>query len=202
MAAPLEFYFDFGSPYAYLAGARIDDLAARHGRTVEWRPFLLGAVFKVTGMKPNMHQPLRGAYLKQDTRRCARRWGIPFTFPEVMPMNALVPSRAYYWLLGIDAGRAKALARAVFHAHWAEGRDLGSLEQIVQAADEAGLGLDPAALAAGVQDPAVKERLRAETDQAMARGVFGAPFFFVDGEPFWGADRLEHIDRWLRIGGW
>lgn len=200
MTAPLDFYFDFASPYGYLASTRIDALAARYGRSVTWRPILLGAVFKVTGMTPNVMQPLRGDYLRHDVVRFARLLGVPIAFSPVLPMNALAASRAYYWLLDAEPEQARALARAVYEAQWAQGRDMGAVEAVAEVA--AGLGIAPEALRAAVQDPAVKERLRAETDQAIARGVFGSPFIFVDGEPFWGADRLDQIERWLEQGGW
>ncbi|CAK0772547.1 2-hydroxychromene-2-carboxylate isomerase [Azospirillaceae bacterium] len=199
-AAPLDFYFDFGSPYAYLASTQIDDLATRCGRTVAWRPILLGAVFKVTGMKPNMHQPLRGEYLKHDTHRFARLLGIPYTFPAVMPMNSVIASRAYYWLTMSNPVQAHAFAKAIFRAHWVEGEDLSPFEAVAKVA--AAFGIDAPALETGVQASAVKERLRKETDDAVTRGVFGAPTIFVDGEPFWGVDRLPQIELWINKGGW
>jgi 2-hydroxychromene-2-carboxylate isomerase len=197
---PIDFYFDFASPYGYLGSLQIDAVAARHGRTVAWRPILLGVVFKLTGMKANMHQPLRGDYLRHDTARCARELRVPYTFPKVMPLNPVAASRAVYWLESRDVGRARALAAAIYHAHWGEGRDLESPEAVAEVA--ASLGLDRAAVLDGIQQPEVKDRLRRETDTAIARGVFGAPFFFVDGEPFWGADRIAQIDHWLATGGW
>lgn len=200
-ADPLDFYFDFASPYGYLAARFIDGLAGRHGRSVRWRPILLGAVFKVTGVKPNMLQPLRGDYLKHDIVRSARLLGQPLTFPKVMPVNGLAASRAYYWVEQGDPSRARALARAIYDAHWAEGRDVGPAQTVAEIASDS-LGIDPAALLDGIGHANVKERLRVETDQAISRGVFGAPFIFVDDEPFWGADRLEQIDRWLTSGGW
>ncbi len=198
--APIEFYFDFASPYGYLASLRIDEVAARHDRTVVWRPILLGVIFKLTGMKANVHQPLRGEYLRHDTARCARDLGVPFTFPAAMPLNPVAASRAVYWLEIHDARQARALAVAIYHAHWGEGRDLESPSAVADVA--ATLGIDSAALLEGIQQPDVKDRLRRETETAIARGVFGAPFFLVDDEPFWGADRLDQIDRWLATGGW
>jgi len=220
MGAPLEFYFDFASPYGYLASVDLERLASRHGRGVIWRPILLGAVFKITGVKPNLHHPLRGEYLLRDTVRFARLRGIPFTTPSSMPMSALAASRAFYWLDTLDAldaagegsggggggdgggsGRAVTLARAVFHSHFVEGRDLGPREAVAALAATC-LGLDQRAVLAGIDQPEVKDRLRQETDRAIERGVFGSPFVFADGEPFWGADRLDQVDRWLDSGGW
>lgn len=200
MAVPIDFYFDFSSPYGYLASLRIDELAARHGRDVVWRPFLLGVVFKITGQSPLPDQPLRGVYARRDIDRFARLIGAPFRFPTSFPMLALAASRAYYWLLDRDPAQAKALARAIFHAYFADGRDVGTPEAVAREAEK--IGADGSALRAALQDPAVKERLRRETEAAIDRGVFGSPIIFVDDEPFWGADRLEQVERWLDTGGW
>jgi 2-hydroxychromene-2-carboxylate isomerase len=200
MSAPLDFWFDFASPYGYLASTRIDDIAARHGRTVRWRPILLGAVFKVSGMKPVMDQPLRGEYLIHDVPRFARLLGVPLTMPAKVPLNGLAACRAFWWLEPSDPSKAHALAKAIYHAHWGEGRDVATAEQVAEVA--APLGIPAADLIAGVQEPLVKARLRAETDEAIRRGVFGAPFIQIDGESFWGADRLDQIDQWLARGGW
>jgi 2-hydroxychromene-2-carboxylate isomerase len=200
MTAPLDFWFDFASPYGYLASTRIDDLAARHGRAVRWRPILLGAVFKVSGMKAVTEQPLRGGYLAHDVPRFSRLLGVPLTMPAKMPLHALAACRAYWWLEPSDPAKAHALAKAVYHAHWGEGRDVTTPEQVAEVAAQ--LGIPAAELIAGVREPLVKDRLRAETDEAIRLGVFGAPFFMIDGEPFWGADRLDQIDQWLTRGGW
>jgi 2-hydroxychromene-2-carboxylate isomerase len=200
MAKPIDFYFDFSSPYGYLASARIDDIAARHGHVVAWRPFMLGVAFKTTGQSPLTEQPLRGQYHLRDFNRSARLIGVPFKLPDPFPFPALAASRAYYWLLDRDPKQAKALARAVYHAVFGEGRDMRAAAAV--AAVGQGLGINPDALQAGIESPAIKERLKVETEAAIARGVFGSPFIFVDGEPFWGHDRLDHVDRWLATGGW
>ena len=196
----MDFYFDFASPYGYIAATRIDDIAARHGRTVSWHPIMLSAMFKVSGMKAVMDQPLRGDYLLHDVPRFARLLGVPVTIPEKMPLHSLVAARAFWWLQPTDPAKAHALAKAIYHAHWGEGRDMATVEQVAEVAEP--LGISAADLAAGVQDQAVKDRLRAETERAVQRGVFGAPFILVDDEPFWGADRLDQIDQWLARGGW
>jgi 2-hydroxychromene-2-carboxylate isomerase len=117
-----------------------------------------------------------------------------------MPMNSLAASRAFVWVAENDDDQARRLARALLHAHWAEGRDLSAAEAVAEIA--AAMGVDRAALLAAVADPRIKERLKAQTKTAIARGVFGSPFIFVDGEPFWGADRLPQIEAWLSKGGW
>ena len=200
MPAPLDFYFEFASPYGYLASLRIDAIAAAYEREVDWRPVMLGAAFKLTGTAPNLVLPLKGDYLRRDVPRCARLLDAPLKMPEVAPMNSLAASRAFWWLEGIDADLAKGFAQAVFHAHWGEGRDLSTAEQVAEIG--ATLGIEPAELVAATQDPAIKQRLKDETERSVARGVFGSPFVFVDDEPFWGADRLDHVERWLATGGW
>jgi 2-hydroxychromene-2-carboxylate isomerase len=200
MAAPIDFYFEFASPYGYLASTQIEALAARHGRSVAWHPIMLGAAFKETGARPLTEVPLKGPYLRHDVPRFARLLGVPLILPPVMPMNSLAASRACVWLAETDAGQAKRLARALFHAHWGEGRDLGAPEAVAEVA--AAFGIDRDALARALADPRIKDRLKADTQAAIARGVFGSPFIFVDGEPFWGADRLPQVEAWLSKGGW
>ncbi len=200
MAAPIDFYFEFASPYGYLASTQIDALAARHGRTALWHPMMLGAAFKETGARPLMQTPLKGPYLLHDVPRFARLLGVPLTLPPVMPMNSLAASRACLWLDEDNPARAKSLAKALLRAHWGEGRDLGAPEAVAEVA--AGFGIDRQALLAAVADPRIKDRLKERTQAAIERGVFGSPFMFVDGEPFWGADRLPQVEAWLARGGW
>ncbi len=200
MAAPLEFFFDFASPYGYLASLQIDAIAAGHGRTVRWRPFMLGAAFKETGQSPLPQQKLRGPYHLHDFARSARRIGVPFKMPEPFPFAALAPSRAFYWLEEQNPARARDYAAAVYRMIFAEGRPVGDAAAAVAAG--ATFGIDAAALTAAVNDPAIKEKLRQATEEAIGRGVFGSPFIFIDGEAFWGHDRLPQIEEWLDRGGW
>jgi 2-hydroxychromene-2-carboxylate isomerase len=200
VAAPIEFYFEFASPYGYLASTRIDVLAARYGREVSWRPIMLGAAFKLTGAQPLVRTPLKGDYMMRDLPRFARLLGVPFQAPPLMPANSLAASRACIWLAQDDPAKAKALAQAVFHAHWGEGRDIARPDDVAAIAGP--LGIEHAALLAAVADPAIKERLKEATAAAIGRGVFGSPFILVDGEAFWGADRLDQVERWLAAGGW
>ena len=200
MPAPLDFYFEFASPYGYLASLRIDAIAAAYDREVTWRPIMLGAALKLTGGGPNMNLPLKGPYLLHDAPRFARFLGVPLRVPPVMPANSLAASRAFWWLDGQDPDMAKGFAQAVYHAHWGEGRDISTPEQVAAIGET--LGVTAADLLAATQDPAIKARLKAETDRSLERGVFGSPFVFVDDEPFWGADRLDQVERWLATGGW
>ncbi len=200
VAEPVDFYFEFASPYGYLASLRIDAIAASYDREVAWRPIMLGAALKATGSQPNVSVPLKGEYLRRDVPRFARLLDVPLAMPAAMPMNSLAASRAYWWLADRDQDLAKGLAQAVLHAHWGEGRDLGPPEAVAEVGET--LGLPRGELLAAVQDPAIKARLKEETDRSIERGVFGSPFFFVDGEPFWGVDRLNQVERWMRTGGW
>jgi 2-hydroxychromene-2-carboxylate isomerase len=200
MSAPLDFYFEFASPYGYLASTQIDALAARHGRTVVWRPIMLGAAFKQTGTRPLMQTPLKGPYLLHDVPRFARLLGVPLRLPPVMPMNSLAASRACVWLDQDNPARARSLAKALLRAHWGEGRDLGTPEAVAEVA--ARFGIDCQALLAAVADQRIKDSLKEQTQAAIERGVFGSPFVFVDGEPFWGADRLPQVEAWLSKSGW
>lgn len=200
MPAPIDFYFEFASPYGYLASLRIETIAAAYGREVTWRPIMLGAALKLTGSQPNVQAPLKGEYLRRDVARFARLLDVPLTFPPVLPMNSLAAARAYWWLFEQDEDLAKGLAQAIFHAHWGEGRDLSAPDAVAEVAET--LGIDRQELLAAVQDPRIKARLKDETDRSIERGVFGSPFVFVDDEPFWGADRLDQVERWLATGGW
>jgi 2-hydroxychromene-2-carboxylate isomerase len=207
--APLLFYFDFASPYSYLASEQLDALAARFGRQVQWRPILLGGVFKALGAVSLIQQPGQAAYSLRDFARSARFYGLPFAMPTQFPVSTVAASRAYYWLHAQDCALARRFAHAVFRAYFAEGRDiadLATLQELLQKVMRSGIqedGADETAikgLEAGLSAPETKDRLRAETDGAVAAGVFGAPWIVVDGEPFWGADRLPQIERWLAEG--
>ena len=200
MANPLDFYFDFSSPYGYFAGSRIDALAAKYGRGVIWRPILLGVVFKITGQQPLPTIPLKGNYAQHDLVRSARLFGVPYKMPSKFPVSGTAPSRAFYWVGDKDPALAKKLALALYHAYFAEDRDISNPEVTANVA--AKLGIERDQLLQALNDPAVKERLKTEVDAAIERGVFGSPFIVVDKEPFWGSDRLDQVEKWLAGGGW
>jgi 2-hydroxychromene-2-carboxylate isomerase len=198
--APIDFYFDFSSPYGYFASTQIDGLAARYGRAVTWRPILLGAVFKVTNQQPLSAVPLKGSYMAHDLARGARLLKVPFKLPTRFPISSIAPSRAFYWVGDKDAALARKLAQALYHAYFAEDRDISNPEVTGNVA--AKLGVAKEELSAAMNEPAVKERLRTEVDAAIERGVFGSPYIVIDSEPFWGSDRLEQVEKWLATGGW
>lgn len=196
---PIDFYFDFSSPYGYLASEKIDALAARHGRTVAWHPILLGVVFKQTGAQPLTQVPVKGPYSQRDFARSARYFGVPFAMPPVFPIAGQAPSRITLWAARQDAAAGVRAARALYRAFFVDGRDISQPDVAAQVAGEA--GFDAAAARAAIDDPAIKDALKSEVEKAIAAGVFGSPFFIVDGEPFWGSDRFEQIERWLAQGG-
>ncbi|MBT7942214.1 MAG: 2-hydroxychromene-2-carboxylate isomerase [Alphaproteobacteria bacterium] len=200
MSDPILFYFDFSSPYGYFAALKIDDLAAGFERDVIWRPMMLGAAMKVTGSKPLAEVEIKGDYCKHDWDRLSRFMGVPWTMPEKFPIASLAVSRAFYWLDDVNPEMAKRFALAAFDAYFGHGRDITDPDIVAELAMEQ--GIEPEGLLAAVQDPAVKQRLKDETVNAIEAGVFGSPYIIVDGEGFWGADRLWMVKRWLRSGGW
>lgn len=191
----VDFWFEFASTYSYPAAMRVEDVAARHGVSVRWRPFLLGPIFKELGWNdsPFNLQPAKGRYMWRDLERLCASLQIPFTRPTTFPRNGLLAARiachfsAEPWL--------PAFVRAVYRANFAEDRDIalrGTLERCLETANQ-----DPAPILARIDDPAAKDALRAQTEEAIGLGVFGAPFFVVDGrELFWGNDRLEDAIAW------
>lgn len=196
---PIEFYFDFSSPYGYFAATRIGALAKEHGREVSWKPYLLGAVFKVTGGAPVPSIPLKGDYQKRDMERVSRLWQIPYKEPSRFPVAGQAPSRIVYWLQEHHPDKQESAVLALFHAYFVEDRDISTPE--IAADVVASLHLNQEELLAATQAPELKERLRQECDTAIKKGVFGSPFIIVDGEPFWGADRLAQVEKWLVTGG-
>lgn len=199
MTAPIDFYFDFSSPYGYLASEKIGELAARFGRGVEWHPVLLGVVFKSTGSAPLASIPLKGEYSMNDIARTARYLGLPYRKPSEFPIATQHAARGYYWLADRDRRLAREFAHACYRAYFVDDRIISQAGVLGDIA--AALGVDPAQFNAATNDPAAKQRLKAEVDLAMARGVFGSPHFIVDGEAFWGVDRLPQLEKWLAEGG-
>ena len=190
MANTVEFYFDFGSPYSYLAYKALPAVAAAHGAQIVWQPMLLGGVFKATGNHSPVEIPAKGKWLNQDLQRWAARYGAAFKHNPHFPINTLVLMRgaAGMQLRGLDFGK---YAETVFHAMWAQPRNLGDPAELGAVLSKA--GFDAGAFMSLVGDPEVKERLKNTTESAVVRGVFGAPTFFVGDQMFWGQDRLDFV---------
>ena len=196
---PIDFYFDFASPYSYIASEWIEALAARHGRTVDWRAILIGASFQVSGLKPQVELPLKREYALLDFARSARFAGVPFALPSPFPIATQNAARIFWWLH--DAAgpeRARDWARQALRAYFTRGIDLSdpaALDALAVA-----FGLESGRAEAVYSDTAWKLRLKSANEAAIAHGVFGVPYFVVDGEPFWGNDRRAQLERWLEKG--
>ncbi len=194
--ATLEFFYDFVSPYSYLASTRVEAEVAKLGGTLRFRPFLLGGVFNATGNKaPIEGSPAKAAHMGTDLARWARRLGIPYAWPPKFPVLTVLPLRAAF--AAERAGQLVPFTHALFRAYWAEGRDISD-PAVVEAAAR-GAGLDGAALVAAA--PSFKEALKAQTQEAVDRGSFGAPTFFVGKEMFVGNDRLDFALEALAAAG-
>jgi 2-hydroxychromene-2-carboxylate isomerase len=200
MAAAIEFYFDFSSPYGYLAAQRIEEVVGEYEREILWKPFLLGAVFKITGVKPALDIPMKGDYARLDLARSARLYDTPFVLPETFPFMSVAACRASYWLNESDPEAARELIEALYDTAFGEGQSIREPAEVAAVAEE--LGHDPDAVLAAVQEPGIKDLLRREVEAAIAKGVFGSPYIIVDDEPFWGFDRLDDVALWLEMGGW
>ncbi|GAB3435016.1 2-hydroxychromene-2-carboxylate isomerase [Massilia solisilvae] len=185
----LQFWFEFGSNYSYLSVMRIEALAKAAGVRVQWRPFLLGPIFKELGWStsPFVLQKEKGEYAWKDVARQASKYGLPFRRPSVFPRVALLPLRVA--VLGSDSDWMVPFCERVMLQNWRD--DLEINEEVNVLAALEGLVDDPRAVLAAALTDENKRRLRENTEQARARGIFGAPSFFVGDELFWGNDRLE-----------
>jgi 2-hydroxychromene-2-carboxylate isomerase len=190
----LSFWFEFASTYSYPAAMRIEALAAERGVKLAWRPFLLGPIFHEQGWddSPFNIYPVKGRYMWRDLDRICAAHGIPMRHPSQFPRNGLLAARVACWFA--DAPWLPDFVRAVYRANFAEDLDISAPETVARCL--AVSGRDPAALLAEAQAPEAKERLRANTTEAIALGIFGAPSFVIGSELFWGHDRIEDALRW------
>ena len=198
MNSHIDFYFDFSSPYSYIASEWVEALAARHGRTVHWKAILLGATFQAAELKAPVSHPIKREYSLHDFERSARFEGVPFKIPEKFPIPTQNAARIFWWL---DAKRDTTASQWAHHglrAYFARGVDLSDNARLLELAAE--FGIDPAEAEAVWNDPAWKLKLKSANEAAIAAGVFGAPFFVIDNEHFWGNDRRAQIERWLGKG--
>jgi 2-hydroxychromene-2-carboxylate isomerase len=192
--AELEFFYDFVSPYSYLASTQVEGLARRTGARLRWRPFLLGGVFKSTGNRAPIETVAKGKHMWTDLDRWARKLEVPLRRPRVFPVPTMLALRA---ALAAPPEALPAASRALFKAVWADDREVGNPATLAAILGEAGLD-GPALVAAA---PAQKEALTRQTQEAVDRGAFGAPTFFVGSELFVGNDRLDFVEALLRVAG-
>jgi 2-hydroxychromene-2-carboxylate isomerase len=199
MRSPVQFYFDFSSPYSYIASEWIEALAARHGRTVHWQAILLGVTFQAAELKSPVMHPIKREYTFRDFARSARFEGVPYRPPDPFPIPTQNAARVFWWLADTQGmAAAAAWARAGLRAFFTRGVALDDTNALKALAAESGLDADAAERV--WNDPQWKDRLKRANQSALAAGVFGAPFFVIDGEPFWGNDRKPQIERWLAQG--
>ena len=196
MKHALEFYFDVGSPAAYLAWTQVPRIAQETGTEIEYRPMLLGGVFQATGNRSPMEVPAKGQYMVDDLQRFARRYGVPFAHNPHFPINTLTLMRMTLGLQLRDPQRMVPFVDAVYRALWVDGKNMNDPATVAAVLQEA--GFDPEKLLALAKDAAIKDDLKAATQEAVQRGVFGAPTFFVGQEMFWGQDRLDFVKEALQ----
>jgi 2-hydroxychromene-2-carboxylate isomerase len=188
----LELFFDLSSPYSYLASTQVGAIADRTGATVVWKPMVLGALFKAVGNEMPARVPHKARWMGNDLQRWADHYGVPWRWSSHFPTNAIKAMR----LVLVDDEKAAAVAHAGFAAMWTEDRDITAEPELRHIAERG--GLDPATALAAIESPAIKDRLRANTDEAIARGAFGAPTMFIGDEMHWGNDRLHFVEAALR----
>jgi 2-hydroxychromene-2-carboxylate isomerase len=189
-----EFFYDFVSPYSYLASTRVEGVSGRTGVPVRFRPFLLGGVFKATGNRAPIEVEAKGKHMWSDLQRWAKRLSVPLARPPTFPISTVLALRVA--LQADDLGKLVPFTHAAFRAYWAESRDLSAPEVVTEVASS--VGLDGPALVAAA--PAQRDRLMKQTQEAIDRGAFGAPTFFVGDELFVGNDRLDFVEEALRRG--
>ena len=197
----IEFYFDPISPFAYLGSIQIERLAARLNRQIEWKPVLIGVtILKVMGLKPLPETPLKGPYLKHDAVRLAEYFDVPFRYHGLTGINSLAALRAFVVLKERDAGLAKSLAQKIFSRLWVRGLNITAADDIAEEAKD--LGIDVPALLRDIETDHAKDALKRQVDAAIEAGVFGVPYFVVDGEPIWGVDRMWMVEHWATRHAW
>lgn len=185
MNQKVEFFFDVVSPYSYIAAIQVARSEAL--KEAEWRPFFLGGVFKATGNQPPISVPAKGRYMAEDLKRLFAYYDTRYTFPASFPANSLTAMRA---LCAVEPAQVSALALKLFDAYWGQGKNIGDANVLAE--------LLPADVLAKTADEAVKEKLKANTDDAVARGAFGAPTFFVGDDMYFGEDRVFLVEHALK----
>ena len=190
MGKQIEFYFDYGSPFSYLADTQLPALAERYGAEILYRPILLGGIFKATGNSSPITIPAKGKYMALELERWARHYGIEMKMNPHFPFNTIRLMRGA--VAALRQGRFAAYHPQMYRAVWSEGRNLGEEDVLREMLESS--GIDPAS----IDGDEIKNELRANTDGAVARGAFGAPTFYVNGEIYWGNDRLDFVEEALK----
>ncbi|MBX2878450.1 MAG: 2-hydroxychromene-2-carboxylate isomerase [Granulosicoccus sp.] len=200
MGKSIDFYFDFTSPYGYLASTRIEEIAQRFDREINWHPLVLGFIFKTTGSQPLTQIPLKGDYAIMDIARSARRLNVPYQMPDNFPVGTIAAARTSLWLDTIDQPKNVEFIHAIYKSYFADNIDISEAENVLSVASS--IGIDTDQLSSALATPEVKGLLKTAVDDAVTKGIFGSPTICIDGENFWGQDRLPDVEHWLATGGW
>lgn len=193
--AQVEFFFDVISPYSYLAYFELQKIAVRQQADIIWRPVLLGAVFKATGNSSPIEVPAKARHAMVDLKRWAAHYQIPFRMNKAFPFNSLMLMRGAVGLQMRDPALFLNYVDVIFKAMFGEPRNLSDLQEVEAVLKEA--GIDPQLVLSLAEDEAVKTKLKTDTQDAVARGVFGLPTFFVGQDMYWGQDRLLFVEQAL-----
>lgn len=194
MKKRVEFYYDLGSPYSYLASTQIERICEKYDAQLEWKPFLLGGVYKETGNRAPLEVPNKKAYMIKDLYDWAMYYGVRLNFPDLFPLNSVKPMRGA--LAAKERDKISDYTHHLFRLYWVEGRDLSQDEILKSAVTE--IGIDAGWFLQRIGEQYIKDKLRDETAEAVKRGAFGAPTFYVDGKMFWGNDRLIFVEECLK----
>ncbi|HEX3033555.1 MAG TPA: 2-hydroxychromene-2-carboxylate isomerase [Thermodesulfobacteriota bacterium] len=194
MKKKVEFYYDLSSPYSYLASTQIEEICEKHDAELEWKPFLLGGIYKETGNRAPLEVPSKKAYLIKDVADWAKYYGVELNFPDLFPLNSVKPMRGA--LAAKEKGKVRDYTHKLFRLYWVQGKDLNQDEVLKDALNELGIDTDWFFRRIGEQD--IKDRLREETNEAARQGAFGAPTIFIGDKMFWGNDRLMFVEEHLK----
>ncbi len=199
MSGPIDFYFEFGNPYSYIAANKLEGFPSRNGKKVNWRPILQLALHKMLEKPPLT--PAELAYEQRDAWRTARQLRMPLNWPSTFPVNTIAAARAYYWVeQNHDEEKATQFAVGIFKAYWVTDHNIGDADFVLNVAER--YSIDSAAMYTGINEQAIKDRLHQMTDVACQRGVLDTPTVFVGDEMFQGAHSIDQMERWAQVGGW
>lgn len=194
MKKKVEFYYDLSSPYSYLASTQIETICEKHDAELEWKPFLLGGIYKETGNRAPLEVPSKKAYMIKDLADWAKHYGVELNFPDLFPLNSVKPMRGA--LAAKEKKKIRDYTHKLFRLYWVQGKDLNQDEVLRDALNE--LGIDMDRFFQRIKEQDIKDKLRDETDEAAKRGAFGAPTIFIEDKMFWGNDRLMFVEEYLK----
>lgn len=194
MSKQIEFYFDFTSPWSYMASTQLPALAEKYQAKIVYKPALLGGIFKTIGNQPPATLPARGKWMLIDLNRHAQKYGVPFNMTPHFPVNTVRAMRGA--LVALHDGYFEDYYAALWPAVWRDGRNVGDTAVLLEIVGE--ISQDPNTFAQRIEEPAIKQELIDRTAEAVERGLFGMPTFFIDGEMYFGQDRLNFVEDALR----